>query len=204
MPQGALTAREEHPMHYDERYQQILGSGARIFARKGFHHASMRDMSRETGMSLAGLYYYFRSKDELLFLIQKDIFETILTAVEERLKTIDDPVERIRTLFDVHVSYAIRETERMKVLSHESDSLEGENWEHIRELKREYYRLVKGILQSARQMGMLADVNLHAATMAFFGMVNWIYTWYRPSEGSGEGEVARDLAAIFLGGVLRR
>lgn len=191
-------------MHYDERYQQILGSGAKIFAQKGFHHASMRDMSRETGMSLAGLYYYFRSKDELLFLIQKDIFETILAAVEERLQAVDDPVERIRALFDIHVSYGARQMDRMKVLSHESDSLEGESWEHIRNLKRRYYRLVKGILLAAREKGLLAEVDPHAATMAFFGMVNWIYTWYRPEAGADEGRVARDMASIYLGGVLRR
>lgn len=190
-------------MHYDERYQQILGSGAKIFAQKGFHHASMRDMSRETGMSLAGLYYYFRSKDELLFLIQKDIFESILTAIEERLKSVEDPVERIRVLFDVHVSYAVREMDRMKVLSHESDSLEGENWEHIRDLKRKYYRLVKGILESARQRGTLAQVDLHAATMAFFGMANWIYTWYRPGGSTEEGDVAREMTNIFCRGVLK-
>jgi AcrR family transcriptional regulator len=190
-------------MHYDERYQQILNAGARVFARKGFHHASMRDMSRETGMSLAGLYYYFRSKEELLFLIQKDIFETILATVSERLAATQDPEEQLHALFEVHAGYCIREMDRVKVLSHESDSLEGEFWDQIRDLKRKYYRLVRSVLGTLRRRGRLIQPDPHVATMAYFGMVNWIYTWYRPGGPLDEAAIARELADIFCKGVLK-
>ena len=60
--------------HYDENLQKILKCSAKIFAEKGFHHTSVRDISRATKMSLSGLYYYFTTKEELLYLIQERCF----------------------------------------------------------------------------------------------------------------------------------
>ncbi|MBA3246449.1 MAG: helix-turn-helix transcriptional regulator, partial [Pyrinomonadaceae bacterium] len=54
---------------YDQKLEFILRTAARIFAEKNYHSTSMRDISRETNVSLAGLYYYCKSKEELLFLI---------------------------------------------------------------------------------------------------------------------------------------
>ena len=69
--------------HYDEKLQQILKTSAKIFAEKGFHHTSVRDISRATKMSLSGLYYYFTTKEELLYLIQERCFVTLLQRWEQ-------------------------------------------------------------------------------------------------------------------------
>ncbi len=63
----------------------------------------MRDLSRATGMSLAGLYYYFESKERLLFLIQKHTFTTILEKLKARLENVRDPEERIRIFILNHL-----------------------------------------------------------------------------------------------------
>ena len=67
-PSTGRTEKEKTE-RYDLRLKEILHTSARVFAEKGFHNASVRDISRETGVSLAGLYYYFQTKEELLFLI---------------------------------------------------------------------------------------------------------------------------------------
>src|SRR5438128_5985346 len=67
---------------YDEKLELILRTSARIFAEKSYHSTSMRDISRATGISLAGLYHYCRSKEELLFLIQDNCFVRVLERLE--------------------------------------------------------------------------------------------------------------------------
>ena len=57
-----------------------------VFYEKGYAAASMRDLSRASGVSLSGLYYYFESKEELLYLIQKDTFTTIVERLREQLE----------------------------------------------------------------------------------------------------------------------
>ena len=63
--------------------------GARIFAEKGYHSTSMRDISRETKVSLSGLYHYCKSKEELLFLIQDNCFGRVLERSKQRLQETD-------------------------------------------------------------------------------------------------------------------
>src|SRR6202167_4739749 len=81
---------------FDRRLAQILNHATDVFCKKGYEGASMRDLSRASGMSLAGLYYYFESKERLLFLIQKHTFSTIVQGLKARLADVSDPEQQIR------------------------------------------------------------------------------------------------------------
>ncbi len=63
---------------FDGNLDRILRRAARVFCARGYDRASVRGISRATGVSLAGLYDYFSSKDELVYLIQRHAFETTL------------------------------------------------------------------------------------------------------------------------------
>ena len=80
----------------------------------------MRDLSRASGMSLAGLYYYFESKERLLFLIQKHTFSTIVRRLKARLEGVDDAEERVRIFILNLLEYFLANQQAMKVLSHEA------------------------------------------------------------------------------------
>src|SRR6476659_2933827 len=77
---------------YDQKLEFILRSSAQIFADKSYHSTSMRDIARATNVSLAGLYHYCKSKEELLFLIQDNCFGRVLERLEERLHDVNDPI----------------------------------------------------------------------------------------------------------------
>src|SRR5438094_4126105 len=90
---------------FDRRLSEILNHATDVFCEKGYEGASMRDLSRASGMSLAGMYHYFRSKEELLFLIQKHTFGTIIEQLRHRLEQISDPEQRIRAFIFSHLEY---------------------------------------------------------------------------------------------------
>ena len=83
----------------------------------------MRDLSRSSGMSLAGLYYYFESKEKLLYLLQKHTFGQVMQQLRARLEEIGDPEERVRTFIRNHLEYFLANQKAMKVLSHEDEAL---------------------------------------------------------------------------------
>src|SRR5258708_32376573 len=85
---GSLDTR------FDRRLAKVLQHAAHIFCEKGYEGASMRDLSRAAGMSLAGLYHYFESKEELLYLIQKHTFTTIIERLRQRLADVSRQEER--------------------------------------------------------------------------------------------------------------
>src|SRR5215472_9045538 len=103
-----IASKAAPPMsntRFDRRLADVLAHASHIFCEKGYEGASMRDLSRASGMSLAGMYHYFRSKEELLYLIQKHSFTTIVEQLRKRLSRISDPEECIRTLIFNHLEY---------------------------------------------------------------------------------------------------
>src|SRR5690349_18275293 len=111
---------------HDQKLERILRTSARIFAEKSYHSTSMRDISRATGVSLAGLYHYCKSKEELLFLIQDHSFGRVHERFQERIESVDDPFQKLRIFIENHLSFFAANMAEMKVLSHEAESLAGD------------------------------------------------------------------------------
>jgi TetR/AcrR family transcriptional regulator, cholesterol catabolism regulator len=199
------TLRDPNPLQGDTRFErrlaEILDHATDVFYEKGYEGASMRDLSRATGMSLAGLYYYFESKEKLLYLIQKHTFETIVAQLQQKLQGGSDPEQRIRILIANHLEYFLANQKAMTVLSHEDEVLQGSYGEEVREIKRQYYQICRGLVDSLKaEQG--AEVNTRIAVLSLFGMMNWIYTWYRPRVDVDAAELARQMGDMFLRGVL--
>ena len=184
---------------YDEKLESILRTAAAIFAEKGYHQASIRDIARGTGVSLSGLYYYFDSKEELLFLIQDHAFGTLLGSLEQMLEGVDEPHRRLRILMENHLRYFIGAQAEMKVLSHEGESLTGDYRRTVNAKKRRLADLAGEILRELRPEG---GVDRRVATFALFGMMNWLYNWYRPGADVPVERLVDDMYRIFLHGYL--
>src|SRR6516162_9252178 len=106
IPDSATPSYATGPdTRFDRRFSEILDYATEVFAEKGYEGASMRDLSRLSGISLAGLYYYFESKEKLLYFIQQHTFSTIIEQVRERLAESNDPETRIRIFVHNHVGY---------------------------------------------------------------------------------------------------
>src|ERR1700732_417453 len=131
---------------FDRRLAKIIVHATNVFYEKGYEGASMRDLARSSGMSLAGLYYYFESKEKLLYLIQKHTFTTIVEQLRERLDNVSDPEQRIRVFILNHLEYFLANRKAMKVLSHEAEVLKNGFGAEIAAIKREYYRICVGLL----------------------------------------------------------
>jgi AcrR family transcriptional regulator len=186
---------------FDRRLAEILAHAAEVFCKKGYEGASMRDLSRASGMSLAGLYYYFESKERLLFLIQKHTFTTILQRLKTRLEGVNDPEERIRIFILNHLEYFLANQEAMKVLSHEADVLKNEFALEVAALKREYYRICVGLLDQLNSDRRL-QFSTRIAVLSLFGMMNWIYTWHNARVDADAEQLAREMGDIFLRGAM--
>lgn len=160
----------------------------------------MRDLSRASGMSLAGLYYYFDSKEKLLYLIQRHTFTTILERLRARLEGVADPEERIRVFIANHLEYFLANQKAMKVLSHEDEVLKNGYGTEIAGIKREYVRACVGLMDELKRARRL-DFSSRTAALSLFGMMNWIYTWYKPRVDGDAEELSQEMGDIFLNGL---
>jgi AcrR family transcriptional regulator len=176
---------------YDERLDHLLAQAARVFAEKGYHSTTMRDLAAASGMSLAGMYYYTRGKDDLLGLIQERCFTRVLAGAERAVAAATDPAERLQAFIRHHVTFFARHMAEMKVLSHEPAR-------GVTAIKRRYVDLLETLLKDAAPEETAVDRS--AAAYVLFGMMNWIYNWYDPAGEIDPERLAGLIARIFLGG----
>jgi AcrR family transcriptional regulator len=189
---------------HDQKLEFILRTSARIFAEKSYHSTSMRDISRATEVSLAGLYHYCKSKEELLFLIQDNCFGRVQERLERRLSDSIDPAQKLHIFIENHLAFFAANMAEMKVLSHEADSLAGDLRARVSGRKEKYTRVARKILSEVQRQAAKESrqIDLTVATYALFGMMNWIYNWYNPRGKLSVADLVDNVSGLFLSGFL--
>jgi AcrR family transcriptional regulator len=196
------TAAAPHTTSYDRKLDQVLAAAARVFAREGYGQATIRQVAREASMSLAGLYHYFSSKEELLFLLQDHVFASIQAELSRRLEGVADPRQRLRVLVTNHLEHFLARMDELKVCAHEMETLGGEYYERVEDLRRAYFRTALEIVEALGAAAGGATVEPRLATLYLFGMLNWIYMWYPPQRGMPAEVLAEELITLFTKGFL--
>lgn len=180
---------------------QIRAAAIALFAQRGFAATSMRDIAKASGVSLAGLYHHFPGKDELLYRIEEDAYERLVAPLRQFPRDMT-PAQKVEHIIHNHVVFFAGQITEMKVLSHELTALEGDRGGRIRRMRREYFALcLQAVTGLLRGRGRSAP-NARATTMCLFGMINWIYTWYRPQRDGDPELLARLMTQILMHGMV--
>jgi len=194
--------------------KEIIEAAAQAIAEHGYHGMSMRDLARATDRSLAGFYNYFASKDDVLFALQKEAFETLVASTQQALAEVHDAAARLYVFIHNHVRYFAEHPDVMRVLVHEAAALPPSRRRVLRALKEQYFEIGREIVRlvveegcgdgEAVPRGRLDDPELERATYGVFGMMNWVYAWYDPKQHGPPGDVARTIHRITLCGLVAR
>jgi AcrR family transcriptional regulator len=201
---AAKTAvRRERTARYDAKLTAVLSASSALFASKGYERATIRDVAQATGMSLAGLYYYFKGKEELLFLIQFRVFQSLCENLREIIKKETHPQTCLHRMIEMHFNYFIRHMNDLKVCSREIESLEGDFYEKVADKRKEYFDLTQSIFENISTVSGGSSADSRLAALYLFGTLNWIYQWYRPGRDPDAGEMAGQLSGIYLNGFPR-
>ena len=183
---------------------ELLAAAARAFAEHGYHGMSMRDLGKLTRRSPATLYNYVESKEELLYLIQRDAFEEMLNTSETALEGVIDAEDRLHAFVLGHVSFFADRQYLMRVLIHEAAALPPARRAEIRELKERYFHLAEGIVgevAQSRNGSELPPLDVERNTYCLFGMLNWTYGWYEPIRHGTPEELAATIERVAAAGV---
>jgi len=184
---------------FDEKLVHLLTCAARAFAELGYEKASMRQVAQATGFSLAGLYHYVHSKEELLFFIQYHTFGVLSEALDAVLQKPAPPERHLEQMVSNHVRYLVDHLPELKVCTIELGSLEGEFYQQVLGRRQRYFELTRGILKRLAEQDGGARVEANLAALYLFGMLNWIVMWFNPQRND-PAELAKSLITLFLGG----
>lgn len=190
---------------FDERFVQILTTAAEVIADEGYEKASIRKIAARTGMSIAGLYYYFKSKEEVLYLIQFHTFDSLVKNLKQRLETAGraSAEARIHLVVENHLSHFLNHLPELKVCARELESLRNDAYDKVLAKRREYYLITREIIDELSEgSGQRLDSDM--AALALFGMLNWVYMWYNPRRHRDLKILEEQLSGIFINGIRPR
>ena len=186
-----------------DRAQELYLLAAQLFVERGVGATSLSDIANALNITKAGLYYYFESKQELLYRIVELGLDNVKNEVLDPAREIKDPEERLRFIILNHARLAAEGNHAVIIVSHEMNSLSFTQREAVLRRRREYFEFVRDTLVEIQKDNKLHDVDMTTATFTLFGMILWLSRWYRPGGKLSVEKVCRDVCDMALKGLLR-
>ena len=176
---------------------------ARLFAHKGYHSTSMREIARELGMNQSSLYHYFKSKEDILFTLMNQAMDSALATMEEICATDLQPHEKLNRILRFYTRYYAGDQERLILLVNEQNSLNIEHRRILVDKERRYVHLFKGIFEELEGHQMTKEIPHSVAIFAFLGMVHYTIKWYHRDGAVDLDGLTEIFTEIFTRGVLK-
>ena len=205
-PQVQILVSRSRPARREARRAEIVRRAADAFRDKGFHGAGMRDIAAALGMTPGNLYYYFRSKDDLLYFCQRHALDRLLAGAR-RIVARGGPApagdaDRLREIVKAHVLCLLDETGG-SAANLEFRSLPPRARERIAARRDAYERIVRrAIARGVRSGAFRPIVDGKLAALALLGALNGTVVWYRPDGPRTPREIAAAFADTLVGGLL--
>jgi TetR/AcrR family transcriptional regulator, cholesterol catabolism regulator len=185
------------------RRVEICRTAAQIFRDRGFDATSVSDVARALGMTKAGLYHYFDSKEALLFEIMNYGLDRVRDDVIVPVRSVRDPEERLRQIVLRHACIATHGRGAVAHLGDEIRALPPASRRIIEERMRKYIDLLRATLQELKAAGRLRDVDPTVAAFSVIGMILWLPRWFRQDGRLTQEQAAKEIAKLALAGLLR-
>lgn len=177
----------------EKRKNRVYQVATKTLWQKGYDKTSIRDIAKATDMTTAGLYYYFKSKEELLFQILKGHMDDMIAGIEQIPCESIDPLELIKTYIQYQVGTYCNDKYRTKLILNDDDCLTGVWYDQIKNRQREYLGFWRKALNNyCLKEGIPAEdtaVDAHCLV----GMCAWIYRWYDPT-----GKIKPEMLALKI------
>jgi AcrR family transcriptional regulator len=181
----------------EERRTEILRTLGEFLRERHLSSLKMQDIADRLGMTKGNLYYYFKSKQDILYHCHVISTEQSLAALDEVLVMPGSPSERLHTLLVRHIRTITDEAFSAVVLTDLEGLTKAQRRRYIG-LRDKFEQGVRTIIEAGIERGEFVQQNVSLAGFAILGSINWISKWYDPAGPSTAQEIAESFANLFL------
>ncbi|MCV2882748.1 TetR/AcrR family transcriptional regulator [Actibacterium sp. XHP0104] len=187
---------------FEEKQHSLLLDAAHIFATVGMEKASMSQIASEAGVSKSLLYHYYPSKDALIFAIIHTHLEDLEKALAKAIDPTLPPREHLQKLVTTVLNAYRGADEQHKVQLNAGSALSDEQKATITALERRIVRHFSDVIRQIHpELDNPARPLLMPVTMSLFGMLNWVYMWFRDGGALSREDYAQIATTLLLEGI---
>jgi len=181
----------------ERRRRDILRAAARAFKKKGFYGTTMDEIAAELLMTQGSLYYYFKSKEEILFACHEHSLTEILDVLERVTRADAPAAAKVRALIEAHVAVIIDDL-AASAMALEFTALSEPYLSRIISLRDTYEEGLREIIRVGIEDGEFVPVNPRLTGFTILGAIKWIARWFDPAGPLAPDTVGQLCSELFL------
>jgi AcrR family transcriptional regulator len=170
---------------------RLVAAAVESFASKGFHGTTTRDIASAAGMSPAALYLYYKSKEDLLYLISRAGHERTLLLAKDAVASSDDPVEQLLALVRGFTAHHARGHTSARIVHYDLAALSPEHLQEIAGIRRAIEEEMRRVVESGIARAAFRTSNPRMTALALLSLGIDVARWYR-DEGEWSPEEIAD------------
>jgi len=197
-----ISAKEQR---YQRRKREIIDAAAHVFAQKGYHGASTKDIAKVLGVQQGSLYHYVESKEAALEEVCWDGVEGFVAGVKKIYAADMPTAKKIEAAVENHLLPMKSRPDYVIVFNNDRHHLTGERRRRVGDSSRQYEEVIEEIFADGISKGDLRqDLDARLAALAFIGLCNSSFPWLSKSTQFSISHVAKAFSAILNSGVVSR
>jgi AcrR family transcriptional regulator len=194
-PRAELKAKKQAYVQ-----DEILAAAARLFAERGYRAVTIDDIGSSLDYTKSVVYYYFKSKNEILWQIFVRIYDSYfegITAIRARNLL---PAEAMALIIRKHALNVMEKREWTAIYFREENELTDQQRREIAKKKRQYDAMIEEVYEAGMESGVFRRMPKHIAVSGLLGMCNWLYVWYKEQGAFSAEEIADCCAGLLANG----
>jgi AcrR family transcriptional regulator len=198
-PSGSRTTAR-----HDLIESEMIQHASRLFAERGFAGTHLQDIADAMGVTRTALYYYVKSKDDLLAKLVTEITEGAAAAIKAiAADDARDPATKVRDIARLIALRRADQPARFLLLVRSESELPAQLAKANETAKRDTLCQLTDVVDQGVTAGQFRPVDARTSALAIIGMCNWVAWWHHPNGGRPSGEVADQLADLAVAMVSR-
>jgi len=190
------------PPRIENQRERILQEAAILFGRSGFAAASLSDLAEEAGISKAGIYHYFKTKQDVYDAIIVETLQRLFDHVSAVVARAPDPAEQLLAFMTAHADFFERNYWAFCAMLVGFSGMNAPEPRHEAVVLRERYEhLLRDIIAAGTAQGQFRAVEPATTGRAVLSMLNWMVRWFKPGGPKTAPEIARDYADLLFRGL---
>ena len=206
-----MKSRLEHSINVGQftakgrdKIEDICRKAAGLFSEKGYREATLADVSKAAGITKAGIYHYFTTKEELLFFILHNYMNGVVERAKRNFAVSVRPEENIRRFILDHIKYLDENFHESRLIINQWRNLAPEYRDIIRKQQRAYVDLLNREIDNLLGNSAVAAEDRRLTTYILMGMCNAPYNWYRVGGTFSPERIAQEIYKIFMGRLFKK
>jgi AcrR family transcriptional regulator len=187
-----------------KRRQQIFEAVVKLFSKKGYHRTTLREISKESGITLGNLYDYISTKEDILYIIQEKATQVVMQAISKNNESDSNPVEKLERLIHSELDAMNRYQNLIMIIYQESHAMFKETLHSLLRSERNHVEQYEKVIREGIKKGVFKPLNVRmVANMIKMLIDTWVVKRWDLRRKVSIEEMRQGILDIVFDGIIK-